>query len=263
MQSQTRRARPVVVLLVIIVVLLTSVLVTPVRRGLTKMLTAVTQPLTRASQATLERLGISSSFQQPADNEQIRAQLEAVTRELSDARQEIQSRQTADQLGQFLGRSTFPTVPAAVVGYSPDPGIQSLVINVGHDQGLKLGQAVVTGDGWMIGKISAVHEVTSVVLLLTDTQSLVLASIQNTVLSQGVIRGERGLAAQMDLIPKNDVVTVGQAVVTSGLEPGVPPDLLVGTIAKIEQRSGEVFQRARLSVPIRYGRVRQVAVIRQ
>ncbi len=260
MKVPTRAVRPVVLFGVLVSCLIA---VTPtLRRPFVHGFTTAAGGLTATTTSLLERTGLTSTIRLTSPSEVSQQdQLAAVTRQLAAARQEIQSRATADQLGQFVLRLSYPSVAAAVVGYSPDPGVQSLVINVGRDRDIRAGQAVITGDGWLIGKIAIAHETTSTVVLLTDAQSLVLASIQNDVASQGVVRGERGLAVQMDLIPKNDRVQVGQSVVTSGLEAGIPPDLLIGTVSSIIQRTGEVFQRSLINVPIRYGRVRQVAVV--
>lgn len=262
MQRQTRTARPAVVFTIAALIIILIITVPSLRRLSLDVLTWASKPITGTSVAIIDRFGWSTSLRQSNDAEiTLRQQLERVTKELATTRQQLESQENAGRLTSFLSHAQLPSATAAVIGYSPDPGIQSLVINIGHDHGLKVGQGVITDDGWMIGKIQTVHEVTSSVLLLNDPQSLVLARIQNTVGSQGVVRGERGLVIRLDLIPKNDQVNVGQAIVTSGLEPGLPPDLLIGTVASLEQRSGEVFQRALVNIPIRYGRVRNVAVI--
>lgn len=262
MQRQTRSVRPVVVVGVVIFLASLIVIVPSFRRASLAWLTSASQPITSGSLGLLDRLGWSSALRQTSQSETtLRQQLEQVTKELSTTRKQLETQENATRLAEFLSNVNLPAVSAAVIGYSPDPGIQSLVINSGSVDGVKVGQAVITDNGWMIGKIQSVHESTATVLLLTDAQSLALARIQNTAGSQGVVHGERGLALRLDLIPKNDQVAVGQPIVTSGLEPGLPPDLLIGTIANVEQRSGEVFQRALINVPIRYGRVRNVAVI--
>jgi rod shape-determining protein MreC len=262
MQRQTRTVRPAVVVSVVALVAVLVILIPAVRRPVLRTLTGISQPIASGSLGLLDRLGWSTAVHQSTDTEeQLREQLTSVSRELADARKQLETEANAERLEEFISRVQLPAISAAVIGYSPDPGIQSLIINSGRDRGLRVGQAVITDDGWMVGKIQSVHEATSTVLLLNDTQSIVLARIQNTAGSQGVARGERGLTVRLDLIPKNDHVGVGQAIVTSGLEPGLPPDLLIGTVAEVEQRSGEVFQRALITTPIRYGRVRNVAVI--
>lgn len=262
MQRQTRTVRPVVVISVIAAVTIAVILTPPLRRQVVRLLTGVSRPFTSASLTLIDRIGWSTSLKQTSESEsQLRQQLAGVSRELADTRQQLEAQENAARLADFVSRVDLPTVSAAVIGYSPDPGIQSLIINAGRDQGIKTGQGVITDDGWIIGKIQSVHESTATVVLLTDNQSIVLARIQNTAGSQGVVRGERGLTLRLDLIPKNDQVSVGQPIVTSGLEPGLPPELLIGTVASIEQRSGEVFQRALINLPIRYGRVRNVAII--
>lgn len=264
MQAQSRSGRPVIFVSILSVLIIIVVAFPILRRSVWRGLTSASKPIAQGTVSLLERAGWPSALRQPTQAEtELESQLAALTRQLATARQELQARQTSDQLGAYLQANPFPTVSAAVIGYSPDPGVQSFVINVGTSSGIRTGQAVLTGDGWLVGKIITVHASSSVVLLLTDTQSLILAGIQNSSASQGVVRGERGLTIRMDLIPKNDQIEVGQTVVTSGLEPGIPPDLLIGTIATVEQRSGEVFQRALVTVPIRYGRIRNVAVITQ
>lgn len=263
MQRQTRTARPAVIVSIFCLVALGIILVPPIRRAVIIGFTSASGPITQASFNLLERFGWSSALRQTTENEAVlRTQLQLVTKELAVAREELEVQQTTDRLAGFLARVSLPSISAAVIGYSPDPGIQSLVINIGRNADIRAGQAVITDEGWLIGKIQIVHETTASVLLLNDAQSLVLSRVQNEAASQGVVRGERGLTVRMELIPKSDSLTPGQPVVTSGLEPGIPPDLLIGTIAAIEQRAGEVFQRALITTPIRYGRVRSVAVIK-
>lgn len=262
MQAQTRRVRPAVFLATVGIVILVMLLIAPVRQWMVTVVTGGARPLAQLSLSTAERFNWPTSLRQSSPSEnQLQAELAATAQQLAKARQELQARQTGDELAEYLQQAAVPTKAASVIGYSPDPGVQSFVINIGRRDGLGPNQAVITGDGWLVGKTVTVHETTTVVLLLTDAQSLVLASVQNSTLSQGVVRGERGLTIRMDLIPKNDSIVIGQSVVTSGLEEGIPPDLLIGTVSAIEQRSGEVFQRARITIPIRYGRVRQVAVV--
>ncbi len=262
MQRQTRTVRPVAVVSVVIIIAAVIILVPAFRQQSVRWLTGASRPVTAVSLNLIARLGWSSALHQSSDTEtDLRQQLAGVSRELADTRKQLETQENAGRLADFVSRVELPSVSATVIGYSPDPGIQSLIINSGRDQGLKAGQGVITDDGWMIGKIQSVHAATATVLLLNDAQSIVLARIQNAAGSQGVVRGERGLTLRLDLIPKNDQVTAGQPIVTSGLEPGLPPDLLIGTVAEVEQRSGEVFQRALINIPIRYGRVRNVAVI--
>lgn len=108
-----------------------------------------------------------------------------------------------------------------------------------------------------------VHQNQSTVLLITDRQSVLASRIQNQQQSPGVIRGERGLALQMGFIPKNDTVKNGDTVVTSGTEPLIPPDILIGSVASSSSRAGDLFQQAIITPSAPLERLRVVAVIKQ
>lgn len=194
---------------------------------------------------------------------QLQQQVKDLTARLYDTSQALETFHSLDALATFGQTTKHQLVYAAVIASSPDPGIQSVVINRGSDQRIVNGQMVVSDKGYVIGKIVAVHQSTSTVLLLTDRQSVIAARVQNTPQSPGAVRGERGLALNMGFIPKNDPLLKGQNVVTSGTEQHIPPDILIGTMTSITSRNGDLFQQAVLTPAATLQRIRTVAVIIQ
>lgn len=197
------------------------------------------------------------------ERDQLRQQLALVSTRLNEANQQLALVQVATSLQGFSSASHHQLVLAPVIATSPDPGIQSVVVAKGSDDGVRLGLVAVTNDGQVVGKVVTVRQTTSTILLLTDRQASLAARIQNAAQSLGLVNGERGLALRMEFIPKNDQVRPGQAVVTSGTEAGIPPDLLVATVGQTSVRSGELFQNATLTSTVDFPRLRLLGIVRQ
>ncbi len=193
----------------------------------------------------------------------LQRQLEEVTSRLYETNQQLETTRALVALDDFSQASKLRLITASVLASSPDLGVRSVVINHGSDAGLKIGQAVVSDNGYLTGKIVAIHQATSTVLLITDRQSVTAARVQNDDQSPGVIRGERGLSLQMEFIPKNDLLRPGQTVVTSGTESLIPPNLLIGTLASITTRSADLFQQAVITPSSELQSLRVVAVVIQ
>lgn len=135
-------------------------------------------------------------------------------------------------------------VNAQVIGRSLDVTEQTLIINAGTKHGLRENQPVIIGDGQLIGKIIRLDAGSAWVRLLSDNRSKIAAMILNANNSRGVVEGGYGLSVKMDFIPRNEIVNIGEQVITSGLETNLPKGLLIGTIAALENEAYKPFQRA-------------------
>jgi rod shape-determining protein MreC len=144
----------------------------------------------------------------------------------------------------FFENTNFETIGADAVGRNIDPVGSSIIIGVGSENGIDLGSPVVVGKGVLVGKVSRVTPKTSVVRLLDDNQSKFAATILNKDSSIGVVEGGYGLSIRMNFIPQNEVIEIGDTVITSGLEEGVPRGLLVGTVETFEKEPYQPFQSA-------------------
>lgn len=147
----------------------------------------------------------------------------------------------------FIERTGLQAVTAYVVGKNPEPNLQSIILNKGRADGVTEGSALIVGDGILVGKIDSVNQRSATAILVNDSRSKVAALIQNSNQSQGVVVGEHGLSMKMELIPQNEVVKIGDTVVTSGLEPNVTSGLVVGTVSRVETEPNGFFQNAQVS----------------
>lgn len=174
---------------------------------------------------------------------------------------QLETVQAAQELAKLVANIQRTAVIGTVIGYSPDPGIQSITINRGSTDGVLEGQAVLSPDGVVIGKIHDVTTSTCTVILLADSHSSILARINNAKRSPGLVRGQQGVGLQMELLPRYDAITEGDTVVTSGAEDRIPMNLPIGLIMEASTRQGDVFQNATVRNTVVAFRLTAVAII--
>jgi rod shape-determining protein MreC len=119
-----------------------------------------------------------------------------------------------------------------------------LIIDRGAEDGLKSGQPAIVDDGIIIGKIKSVRKNSAIVLLLTDSTSRLAVAIQGGGDILGLLEGDRGLSMGISLIPQNEQVSLGDMVITSGIEAEIRRGLIIGTIERVEKDEQKPFQTA-------------------
>lgn len=150
----------------------------------------------------------------------------------------------------FRERTNIKIIGADVIGYSTDPERLSLIINRGSLDSIQVGMPVIAGGGDLLGRIRTVEDIKSIALPLTDPRSKILVMIQrekNTV--HGIAEGRFNVGVEMTFIPITEEIRVGDIVVTSGLQEGIPAGLAVGTVQEIQKKPENLFQTAILSLP--------------
>jgi len=147
----------------------------------------------------------------------------------------------------FLENTQLEGVNAKIIGNTTDNFDKLYIVNRGSDDGIKKGQAVIGGEGYLVGVVESASKDTSFIRPINDSQIAIAAKIQNESLSPGIVRGQHGLSVQMELIPQTEEINIEERVVTSELNDNIPPDILIGIIDQIESREGELFQTATIS----------------
>jgi rod shape-determining protein MreC len=161
----------------------------------------------------------------------------------------------------FLHRTNYSMVAATVVGRNTDSIEKMVVIDAGEAAGIRIGQPAIVGDGILIGKVAKVEKDIAIVRLLYDNQSKIAATILNKAGSLGVVEGGYGLSVRMNFIPRDEVILVGDQIVTSGLEEGVPRGLLIGEVAVAENEAYQPFQQAVLTTAADLSKITNVSIV--
>ena len=120
-------------------------------------------------------------------------------------------------------------ISSIVLADSGYPFRQSVLVNVGKQDGIQDGWAAMDGLG-LVGRISGVGSKTARVLLLTDTASIIPATIQPSG-QQALIAGDNTIAPTIEFLENADLVRPGDRVETSGSGGIFPPNLLIGRLA--------------------------------
>ena len=66
--------------------------------------------------------------------------------------------------------------------------------------------------------------------------------------AEGVVKGDGGLSAYLDLIPISSTINTQDVLVTSSIEKSFPKDLLVAKILQVQKDDQKPFQQAQISL---------------
>jgi rod shape-determining protein MreC len=192
------------------------------------------------------------------ENDRLRHENDALKLELN----QLQSKAAeADRLGLLLNfrqsHQNISMVAARVIGTSADTASQTLYLDRGERDGIRRNMGVITPDG-VVGKIIESYRDASQVLLLTDKDSGVGAMLAESRI-QSPVGGVGEPLLTMKYVANDDVVNIGEHVVTSGMDRIFPRDLPVGTVTQI--KAGNPFKLIRLRPAANLERLEEVIVL--
>lgn len=195
------------------------------------------------------------------DNQRLREQVVALAEEASRAAILEQQNAALASLIAYQQRESIDLIPAVVVSRSHVANSEMLMLDRGASDGLEVGQAVIAGEGFLIGVIESVAPATAVVRLVTDQQSKIGVRMLNDAATIGIIEGQGGELLRIDFIPQSVDLVVDELVLTSGLDPGIPHGLILGTIADVMTDEHSPFQQAFVAPLIDLRRLSIVGVL--
>lgn len=158
-----------------------------------------------------------------------------------------QFKQENARLRELLGsplRQDEHKMVTQVISTGSDPYSDQVVIDKGSDNGVYEGQPVISDKG-VVGQVVAVAKVTSRVLLICDaSHALPIQVLRNDI---RVIAAGSGCAddLQLEHLPNNTDIRVGDVLVTSGLGGRFPEGYPVAVISSVKvdnQRAYTVIQ---------------------
>ncbi len=123
---------------------------------------------------------------------------------------------------------SLTVVTAHVIGRANRPFLDTMILDAGHDHGIKPGEAVVDSRG-MIGRIYLVGQHTSWVILLTDLNSRIPVAVEPGHI-QAILSGDNSAGPTLELSKQGIVLKQGQQIVSSGDGGLLPGGLAIGTV---------------------------------
>lgn len=167
-----------------------------------------------------------------------------------------------DRLRHLLGFEKViprPMVPAQVVGRDPSPWSKTVIIDKGGRDGVHQGAPVVVPEG-IVGVVVEASDHYAKVLLLIDPNSAVDALVQQT-RARGIVKGGGGDYCVFDYVLRKHSISVGDTVVSSGLDGVFPKGLRVGRISEIVRLNAGIFQKVSVTPYVDFEILEEVFVI--
>lgn len=167
-----------------------------------------------------------------AENEQLRAEVI----QLSEYEHDVE---TLTSLLELRNANNLVSTAAHVVSLSTDSWSSTLTIDKGTSSGLAIGMPVTSSAG-VIGQISECGVSTATVRLISDENYGVSAMVQSS-RAQGQLVGSPDATLRLTMIRTDQQVSVGDAVVTSGLGGVYPKGLPIGTVSNVMKTEGALY----------------------
>ena len=196
------------------------------------------------------------------ENEKLKEQnskLEQSLRELEITRSE---NETLKEYVNLKDKYTeYTTVPAYVINKDISNYNETIVINVGTDDGIDVNMTVISEKG-LVGHIISVTSSTAKVQTIIDTSSstsCTLATSRDTIVARGTLENEKMLKATY--IPTEATVMQGDKIETSGLGGIYPKGILVGNISKVVNTKNITDRYALIDTAVDFTKIETVLVI--
>lgn len=213
-------------------------------------------------QITSVRTGLKSLEALEKDNATLQVEnrsLKATNEALRDVEHEVNRLRHALA---YRERSLFRLVPAEIVSRDSSTWWRTVTINRGQEDGLAPEMPVLTDEG-LVGRTTTVSANISVVLLISDENCRVAATVEGT-REQGIVTGERvaGSSApllDLDYLSKQAELKPGQKVYTSGVGGVFPSGLFVGMVKSFQVRA--LDSQAKVAPAVDLARLEDVFVV--
>lgn len=260
----------VILLAVILVVTVSSQVLGGSAGFLTNIIVAVREPINKA--ATSAGSLLDGLYGYIFEYERLQAELEATRNELAEAQEEVRAGQEAveenrryeELLGFAEDNSDYVMEQARITSWSASNWASSFMISKGSNDGIEVGDAVITESGALVGQVSEVAATSATVNTIIDVDTRV-----------GVLVGTNGSAAM--LVGDYTLMTQGRAqvtwltegaqlflddtILTSGSGDQIPSGLVVGTVTSIQSEAAGQTEYGIITPAADLGSLVQVFII--
>lgn len=209
--------------------------------------------------------------------ERLAAELQALQGEAVKLKEQAEENQRLRSLLDFQNKGTFPDGTefevARVIAKSPTRWQAWVEIDKGSVDGIRVDQPVVgatpmagealAGKG-LVGRVIQVNEHTAQVLLITDSESSVAATIQGP-RAEGFVEGSLSGQLTMDFVDRDISVDLKQVIVTSGFTSefgGIyPPAIPIGIVVSVGEEDVNIYKDIEVQAFVDFRTLEEVMVL--
>jgi rod shape-determining protein MreC len=242
-----------------------------VQRGSMQVLAPIQEGANRALKPVRDLFGwFGSTLDAKQQRDQLRAERDQLRQQLAQSSVALTQAQEQDGLQQQNssgGLSRYQPVQARVYSRSPSTWYQTLQINKGSSDGVRVDQPVIAAAG-LVGRVEQVSSGNAQVMLLTDQDFGVSARTRSG--DPGIIGPVQGTPGDLlfDLVPKAQNVRKGDLIITAGtttarLPSPFPQGIVIGNVSRIEYGEGPLDRRIHVTPAADLRRLDTVEVLTQ
>jgi len=183
------------------------------------------------------------------DNGTLRNENQRLTTENARLQEVQRENESLTRLLQLRAGLDYSPVATSVIGRESSEFRRLIVLDKGSDDDIAVGNVVVAPGGALAGRVVEVGPSSAKVVLVTDNSSTVIGQLTSNA-ATGEVVGQLGGALVMSQIDSGETVTVGDEVVTAGIELGggvrspYPKGLLIGQVVDVKRDANDVVQTA-------------------
>ena len=212
-------------------------------------------------QGTLFTRDVASVFQ---ENQALRTENQELRHVVFQLTEKTAENERLQTMLDFRTKSVaFQMKVATVIGRDPGTLSQSLLIDQGNRDGIRVNMPVVTPQG-LVGHVMEVFPGTAKVRLLVDAGSSAASMVQRPLSrAVGIVEGNpaQAINLRMKSLTRDGDVIKGDKIMTSGLGGIYPKGLLIGEVFDVVDDEGGLLKHALIRPAVDFTRVEEVFVI--
>lgn len=162
---------------------------------------------------------------------------------------------------KFVTESGFESLGARIISRAIADETAAVTIDRGARDGVEIGQAVVTDEGLLVGKVTSLGERTATVTFVSDVRSRTAAALAGFERLAGVVVGQGNGVARFTLIPQAVAVKRDDVIVTAGTEEKVPSNIVIGLVNDVQSQPTDPFKTASVEPLAPLDRLELVSVV--
>ncbi len=136
-------------------------------------------------------------------------------------------------------------LPAGIFNISLTPDGYHALINKGQKDAVTIGQAVISPEGILVGKINTVFSNSAQVMFINDPSFSVTVQVLHGQ-TTGILQGALNDGLIMKLVTQSDKIVEGDTLITTGNDM-IPAGLVVGLVRNVENNDTQLFKRVNVN----------------
>ncbi len=199
------------------------------------------------------------------ENESLRDQVAQLTEEntlLQQDKYELNHLRELMELDEQYGE--YNKVGARIIGRDTGNWYSSFTIDKGEEDGLGVDMNVIAGGG-LVGRITSVGpnwaRVTSIISDNSNVSAMTLATEDNLIVSGDLQMMAEGVISFSQLVDSQNLVAVGDKVVTSNISDKYLPNILIGYLHTVNRDANNLTKSGYLTPAVDFEHLGEVLVI--